>query len=253
MADQARVEVEPPSTPQGLAFRYRRAIRPQEQEELFRLRYRCYLAEGAIDPNPTQRLSDHYDEDPNVFIFGIESENALVASIRIHVCSPDMPFAPGLKVFPDILEPLIEKGRSFVDPTRFVVDRSLRRAMGQMPFATVRMAGMAAEHFDTDYMLATVRAEHAPFYQRFCHMSVMTEPRFYPGLKRPICLMSGHFETMRQTVYPRYPHFLSTHRERVGLFGASRMIGLGMTDIPPLNDNDGVEGEPVAEARALDL
>lgn len=215
-------------------------------DRIFDLRYRCYRAEDTIEAQPCARFTDPHDEDPNVFIFGVEHENVLAGSIRMHVCSAEMPFAPGLEVFPDILEPLIERGESFVDPTRFVVDRSLRAIMGQMPFATVRLAAMAAEHFGTDHVLATVRAEHAPFYRRFCDMELVTEPRDYPSLKRPICLMSGRSDEISRSVYARYPHFSSTHRERIRLFGLSRMIGLGMTDTPVFNDNSDAPSREVA-------
>ena len=248
MAVQASTERLPLASQDRSPVLYRRATDPVCLDEIFRLRYRCYRAEGTIEVQPSGRFFDAHDEDPNVFVFGVEHENVLAGSIRMHVCSAEMPFAPGLEVFPEILQPLIERGESFVDPTRFVVDRSLRAVMGQMPFATVRLAAMAAEHFRADHVLATVRAEHVPFYRRFCDMELLTEPRNYPGLKKPICLMSGRSVEISRSVYARYPHFSSMHRERIRLFGLSRMIGLGMTDTPVFNDNRNAPARDVALA-----
>ncbi|MFD2236395.1 N-acyl amino acid synthase FeeM domain-containing protein [Aureimonas populi] len=216
---------------------YRRVVNDAQLEDIVRLRYRCYRREGMIDPLPEPRFADRYDEDPNVFIFGVELEGALVASLRIHVASPEMPFCASFETFPEILGAMLDRGESFVDPTRFVVDRTFRRAMAQIPFATVRLAAMAAEHFQTTHVLATVRAEHAPFYRRFCDMEVLAPPRQYQSLKRPLGLLAGRSEEISRSVYPRHPHFASTHRERVKLFGLSRQIGLGMNEPPALNDN----------------
>lgn len=216
---------------------YRRAIEGEYVERIFRLRYDSYRSEGTIEADAGERFSDAYDEAPNVFIFGIEQEDELLASIRMHVCSREMPFAPGLDVFPDILGPMLERGESFVDPTRFVVRRHSRRAMGNLPFATVRLAAMAAEHFDTDHILATVRIEHAPFYRRFFDMELLSGERTYPGLARPICLMAGRWQEIKTSSYHRVPDFDSGARERMRLFGLSREIALGMTAAPPFNDN----------------
>lgn len=230
---------------------YRRAIDDAYLERIFRLRYESYQSEGTIEVNPDERFTDAQDEAPNAFIFGIEQEGDLLASIRMHVCSAEMPFAPGLEVFPDILEPMVSRGESFVDPTRFVVQRHSRRAMGNLPFATVRLAAMAAEHFHTDHILATVRVEHAPFYRRFFDMELLSEGRTYPGLARPICLMAGRWQDIKKSSYHRVPDFDSGPRERMRLFGPSREIALGMTAAPPFNDNaDEQAGRPAGDVRA---
>jgi N-acyl-L-homoserine lactone synthetase len=227
----------PQPRPDDGSIVYRRAVEREELEAIYRLRYQCYRAEEFIPARADGRFSDKYDDDPNAFVFGVEHESALVASIRLHIISAEMPFGAALDVYPDIIGPAIDRGETFVDPSRFVVDRSMRRAMGQMPFATVRLAAMAAEHFETDHVLATVRLEHIPFYRRFCDMELVTEPRSYPGLIRPLALMAGRSCEIRESVYPRQSHFASTHRDRIRLFGLSRMIGLGMADPPAFNDN----------------
>lgn len=217
---------------------YFRAEDAVDYEAIYQLRYNCYVREGAIDSNKDRRFTDSHDHDPNALIFGVKLEDRLAASIRLHICSPAHPISPGLEVFPDVLEPILERGESFVDPTRFVIDRDIRANANRLPLATVRLAAMAAEHFDADHMLATVRAEHVPFYRRFCHMELRTSPRDYPGLKKPICLMSGESDIIRTTVYPRYPIFVSSHIERVWTFGPSRDLGDDLLQTLPSNSNE---------------
>ncbi len=50
---------------------YRLAETAGEKDEIYRLRYRAYLREGAILPSESQRVSDSYDDAPNAWIFGV--------------------------------------------------------------------------------------------------------------------------------------------------------------------------------------
>src|SRR5260370_26345324 len=50
---------------------YRLAETPQEKEEIYNLRYRAYLREGAVAESPEQRVTDQYDDLPNSWTFGV--------------------------------------------------------------------------------------------------------------------------------------------------------------------------------------
>ena len=116
---------------------YRRVVTAAEREAVFRLRYDCYLREGAILPNETGLFADDFDDAPNVFIFGLHLDGVLASSIRVHVASPAHPIAPALSVFGDVLGPRIARGEVIVDPTRFVVDQELSRIHPGLAYATV--------------------------------------------------------------------------------------------------------------------
>ena len=77
---------------------------PEVREPIFRLRYECYLREGAISPNASQTFSDPYDDLPNARIFGLYLDGALASSIRIHVTSPEHADFPSYHVFEDLLD-----------------------------------------------------------------------------------------------------------------------------------------------------
>lgn len=193
----------------------------EEREAVYRLRYEAYMREGAITPNSSRLYYDKYDESDNNWLFGFYIDGELASSIRLHVADKDHPVLPGLGVFPDFLEPELEAGKVILDPTRFVTDRTLSRLYPSLPYATLRVCWMAADYFDADHFLATVRAEHQAFYRRlFCHRT-MCEPRPYPSLTKPICLMTVHYLEVADRVLRRYGFLRSTYFERRMLFGPS--------------------------------
>src|SRR5215510_15395804 len=106
---------------------YRRADTLEEREAIFRLRYEAYLREGVIPPSPNKRFCDAHDEDTNAWIFGLYIDDELASSIRLHVAHRKWWALPALDVFSDLLSPEIAVGRTVVDPTRFVVDRTASR------------------------------------------------------------------------------------------------------------------------------
>jgi len=189
-----------------------------EKAQIGRLRYSAYLKEGALPPGAPEVFIDSYDDSPNVRVVGCYVGGALSSSIRLHVASQRIPVMPALDVFPDLVEPMLEKGLRILDPTRFVVDANAARQYPRLPYATVRLCAMAGVHFDIDIILATVRAEHQPFYKRLFGHKVMCEPRHYPGLAKPISLMSVNFRDIRDLVKLRYPFLLSGFAERNAIF-----------------------------------
>src|SRR2546427_9423945 len=68
---------------------YRLAETPEEKEEIYRLRYRAYLREGAIQPSSDQRVTDQYDYAPNAWMFGVYFHGELYSSIRVNLLTPE--------------------------------------------------------------------------------------------------------------------------------------------------------------------
>jgi hypothetical protein len=195
---------------------YRLAESDEEREAIYRLRYRAYLKEGTIEPNPAQIVKDRFDDMSNSWVFGIHLDGVLSSSLRITVASPEHPVSPSMDVFGDHLRPELDRGKVVVDPTRFVADPDLR--FPELPYMTLRLAYVACAHFGADIGLATVRAEHQAFYRKvFLHQPVCA-PRTYPGLTKPIALMAVDFQEQRDRVFARYPFLRSTLFERRALF-----------------------------------
>ncbi len=199
---------------------YRRADTGEQREAVFRLRYQAYRRDGTISGNSSGTFSDHYDDTDNVYLFEIYVDGELASSIRIHVASKEHPYFPTLEVFPEYLRPELDAGKIIVDPTRFVADERLARVYRALPYATLRLCGMAARYFGADELLAAVRAEHQAFYRRIFqhHNRVVCAPRPYPLLSKPISLMTIDYPTVAEQVHRRYPFFCSTFFERRMLF-----------------------------------
>jgi N-acyl-L-homoserine lactone synthetase len=197
---------------------YKLAETEADKEVIYRLRYRAYRHEGAVQPNADQKISDQFDDAPNSWILGVYFDGELASSLRISVSSPEHPISPSVNVFPDLLEAEVAQGKVMVDPTRFVGDPVRENRFPELPYMTLRLAYIACEHFNADLGLASVRAEHQAFYRRvFLHRPI-SPPRVYPGLTKPICLMAVDYPAMREKVFARYPYFRSSQFERRMLF-----------------------------------
>jgi hypothetical protein len=205
---------------------YRRADTAEEKEAIFKLRYAAYLREGAIPPSQSERFCDALDGADNAWIFGVYVEGELASSIRLHVASRQSPDLPALNVFSDLLSPEIAAGKTIVDPTRFVADRAASRRYPELCYVTTRLAWLASEYFNTSLLLATVRAEHQAFYRRVFGHRLICEPRHYPSLSKPICLMALDYALARERVVRRHPFFRSTVFERRMLFARAPALAL---------------------------
>jgi hypothetical protein len=197
---------------------YRLAETEEDKDEIYRLRYRAYLNEGAIKPNGDQKTTDRFDEMPNNWIFGVYIEGALASSIRISLATSEHWNSPSVDVFPDILHPLLERGKVIVDPTRFVADPDRARRYPELPYVTVRLGYVACGYFNADIGLATVRAEHQAFYRRVFLQESLCEPRLFPGLLKPVGLMAADYPAIRERVFQRFPLMRSSSFERRMLF-----------------------------------
>lgn len=196
---------------------YRLAETDEDREAIYRLRYRAYLNEGAIEPNREHLVTDRFDDLPNSWIFGVYFDGVLASSLRISVAAPEYPDTPSRGVFPEIMEPELAAGKVIVDPTRFVADPSPGNRFLELPYLTLRLACVACEYFHADVGLASVRSEHKAFYRRVFMHSV-SPLRDYPGLTKQIGLLAIEFPGMRDKLYARYPFLRSTDFERRKLF-----------------------------------
>jgi N-acyl-L-homoserine lactone synthetase len=204
---------------------YRRADTDEARDAIFRLRYEAYLREGAIKPSFARSFSDRYDDLDNAWNVGLYVDDQLCSAMRIHIGTQDLPDMVATDVFGEFVRPELAAGKIIVDPTRFVVDPQMARIYPELPYLTVRVGHMAAEHFAADVVLATVRAEHQAFYRRVFGHVVICAPREYPTLTKPLSLMMLDYPAERERILRRYPFFASTAAERATLYGE-----------PPLND-----------------
>jgi hypothetical protein len=197
---------------------YRLAQTPEEKDEIYKLRYRAYLREGAIQPSAEGRVIDQFEDAPNAWTFGVYFHDELYSSIRVSVLTSEWRMSPSVELFGDVLHPQLDKGKVIIDSTRFVADPEKARRFPELPYVTVRLGSMAGVHFNADYGLAIVRPEHQAFYRRVFLHETWSEPRLYPGLVKPVGLMAAHLPSVRERVLARYPFLRSSAFERRTLF-----------------------------------
>ena len=197
---------------------YRRIESAEDREAIYRMRYEAYLREGAIAPDFSKRLSDRFEELENTWTFGIYIDGLLASSFRLHVAQAGRTDTPAMEVFPEFLKSEIEAGKIIVDPSRFVADWTVARRYPELPYITVRLGYMAAEYFEADRVLATVRTEHQAFYKRVFGHREVCPPRPYLTLTKPLSLMTLDYPAARERILRRHPFFRSTLFERRMLF-----------------------------------
>jgi hypothetical protein len=192
---------------------------------VYRLRYDAYRREQSVPFNDLGTVTDDLDGTPNAFCYGIHIDGELVSSIRVHHLTAEHPVSPSMRVFPEVLGPLLERGQTFIDPTRFTADYEASLAYPALPFLTLRLAVMATEYFDATSCLALVRREHGAFYRRVFGAVELAEARPYPGLAFPTMLYSSMASQTRSYIYDRFPFFHSTWEERRLLFSQTDLRG----------------------------
>ena len=158
-----RSPVEAPSTAFGRGpdlleqVDYRLAETSEDKEEIYNLRYRAYLREGAIQESPLQRNTDQYDGLPNSWTFGVYFRGELCSSVRISVLTSEWRLSCSTEIFGEILHPRLDRGEILIDPSRFVADPDKAKRFPELPYVTLRLAYMACEYFNADLGLAIVR------------------------------------------------------------------------------------------------
>lgn len=210
---------------------YRLAQTEFEKEEIYRLRYRAYIHEGAIEPRADKRLTDRFDNLPNSWIFGVYFDGVLASSLRVSVAASPDDETPAVDAFSDLLQPELAKGKVIVDPNRFVADPDRDHRIPELPYLTVRLGYVACAYFNADIGTATVRHEHRAFYRRVFLQTPLCEPRPYPTLTKPLCLMAADYLSVREKIFERYPYFRSTFFERRKLFERDHVVSESLAPV----------------------
>ncbi|BBD39517.1 hypothetical protein Amn_43970 [Aminobacter sp. Y103A] len=212
---------------------YRRCDKGEDLEDIYRLRYKSYRLSDMVSENPDHTIHDDLDDAENCYKFGIYIDGQLVSTLRIHHACRETPASPSTTVYGDILRPQLAAGANFVDPSRFAADPDWSRVYPQIPYLTLRLAGMACFYFDAPYCLSTIRPEHAGFYRRIYKSEQIGELRDYPGLNYQVVLYRADVNSIRERSFQRFPFFKSTPMEQRLMFSRQPMGELAPLTILP--------------------
>jgi len=194
------------------------ATADEQRQAIIRLRYEASLRDQAIYGRRLPILSDRYDDTGEVYLFGLYIDDELASSIRLHIGSKEHSDFPSFEAFADILQPKLELGNVIIDSTRFVANQYLSQLNRDLPYVTLRICMMAAEHFNADYVITAATAQHQEFYRRAFNYQPVSQLRSDASLAAPARLMMLHYRTAADELHRRYPILCSTRAERRKLF-----------------------------------
>lgn len=199
---------------------YRRCDKGEDLEDIYRLRYAAYRLNDLVSENPDHIVHDPFDELPNCYRFGVYIDGHLVSTVRLHHVSAECSQSPSTSVYPDLLLPRVAAGDSFIDPSRLAADREWSRIYPQIPYLTLRLAGMACFHFNAPYCISMIREDHTAFYKRIYQSRPIGEARQYGGVINCFALLyQADVLAIQDETFARFPFFRSTPLEQRMLFG----------------------------------
>ena len=199
---------------------YRRCESGEDLESISRLRYAAYRLNDLVPENADRMVMDEFDSLPNCHRFGVYVDGHLASTIRLHVVSAATPESPSTSVYPDILRPRLAAGERFIDPSRFAADPEWSRLYPQLPYLTLRLAGMACFHFDAPYCISMIREDHAAFYKRVYKSRPIGDARPYEGVINCSALLyQADVLAIQDETFARFPFFWSSKVEQRLMFG----------------------------------
>jgi hypothetical protein len=197
---------------------YRRIDNVDDLEDVARIRYKAFTMVGLAQHNIASLLIDELDFKPNAHVMGIFFDEQLVSTIRVHHVTAEHRDGVAVAQFPDVMHPLLDSGKTFVDPVRFAADPEIMRAYPALPYLTLRVATMATVYFDVDYCLSVIKPNHRAFYKRVFQSIEMAPPRYIEQYKHSLELHAADAHQLKRTLFDRYPFFRSQPSERKLMF-----------------------------------
>jgi hypothetical protein len=211
---------------------YRRIVTREDMEAVGRLRARSFARSNVLEKQLGDSLIEDVDYDPNAYVFGVFVDERLVSTIRLHLVTPSHRVGSSTYLFGDILNPLLDSGMSFIDPSRFATDYDFHNEFRGLPYLTLRVATMASVYFDVNGSLASCDASHSAFYKRVFGFRQLAEPRELPGIRGRGVLLVEDLSN-RVDVARRYPVFKSHPYEQRLMFDRDAQECLAPLSILP--------------------
>ncbi|MBW3096366.1 N-acyl amino acid synthase FeeM domain-containing protein [Pseudohoeflea coraliihabitans] len=206
---------------------YRRIESREDLEAVARVRYNAYDQIG-LAPKTGTVMIDEEDFASNAHVIGIYYDERLVSTIRVHHVTQKERTGLATACFPDVMDPLLDAGRTFIDPVRFAADPKVLRELPGIPYLTLRIATMATDYFATDYCLSVIKPNHKAFYQRIFNSKPLIKPRYLERFDSMVELYGSDAHSELQRIYQRFGFFNSTAMERRMMFAP---VAVGRTPV----------------------
>jgi len=212
---------------------YRRIESADDLEDIARLRYKAFTTVGLARENSASMLIDELDFTPNAHVMGIFFDEQLVSTIRVHHVTGAHREGVAVAQFPDVMHPLLDAGKTFIDPMRFAADPDIMREYPALPYLTLRVATMATVYYDVDYCLSVTKPNHRAFYKRVFQTIELAGPRYIEQYQNILELHGADASELKRTLFTRFPFFDSQPYERKMMFAPREVLGLTPLTILP--------------------
>ena len=226
---------------------HRTAKTPEEKEAVYRLRYEAYVRNGLIEPRQTADFTTPFTttrRTPGTTPTFVDGEFA--ATVRINLAVDETTPLPSLSVFSDLIAPQLRAGLVVVDFTRAAARLEVSKQHSELPYAAMRPAYLAAQHFQADFAIATVRSEHVTFYRRVFNYVPLCEPRDYPNVYAKIVCMRANMHIGKEEFESALSLLPLDRRRARGAFGPAPLAA-------PPPDCQNTSGASAPERRVLDV
>ena len=182
---------------------YRRVTSAEDFQQVAELRRLAFL-DKQIFVQEDYPITDLTDFDRESYVFSVHWMEQMVASIRINIISRNNRLSNTISYFPDVLNPLLDQGMTFMDPTRFSILPGMEREIPGLNIIVLRLGLAAVRHFRCDFGLAMIREGHVGFYRKIFNYTQIAPFQKFDTVHRKYGLFSTP-RSMTETVCQNYP------------------------------------------------
>jgi len=193
-----KLRYQPGELPDGLECSI--ASTDEDREQVYRLRYACYLRHGSIEPRPDRQFHDDFDTMPNQFSFLLREQGQdPLATVRISVVRPEAGWSdsPACRVFGDHAAFDVLRRGSFVEANRLCFANEAKRDLLMRLLGNV---AALADYYKCAWLVACPRVEYTPLYRRVFGFQPLAEARQYFGVSFKTQLLGIRRDELRTRI-----------------------------------------------------
>ena len=98
---------------------YRRIVSSEDMEAVGTLRAESYARGNVLSCDIGESLVEEIDFDSHAHVVGLYIDDELVSTLRVHHLTPEHRKGSSIKLFGDVLNPMLDRCMTFIDPSRF--------------------------------------------------------------------------------------------------------------------------------------
>lgn len=165
-----------------------KAVNREQLNKVFSIRYWAYKEINAIEADPSGVLFDEYDNEPMSSSYLYMKDELVIGSIRASLYSQRTHWEaiPAFDTYGEDIERELGKKKTILESNRFVIDPLFQASFSRHSLQLMKAIFLNTKIFKPEYVITSVRLEHAAFYQKLFNFKIISPVRNYAGL-RSLC------------------------------------------------------------------